>query len=205
MIISMNRSNELSTQAFATHDQWEEGKDDTEVEKTEALKWNPLKRRFQTWKTMTITGSLSITFRLHIIFFIFIQNRLSANQAPDVVSTSFCAVFLLEVMPCNDSILICQTLNLLSASLKPYVDENAIPAEALCHRAPTSDKLTVVLGKSWRIILVLELEWKWVWPQDMSANNYRIWIHNRLLLEIQPAFIYYFGLTPAWPGLGLGR
>lgn len=148
MIISMNRSNELSTQAFATHDQWEEGKDDTEVEKTEALKWNPLKRRFQTWKTMTITGSLSITFRLHIIFFIFIQNRLSANQAPDVVSTSFCAVFLLEVMPCNDSILICQTLNLLSASLKPYVDENAIPAEALCHRAPTSDKLTVVLGKS---------------------------------------------------------
>ena len=33
-------------------------------------------------------------------------------------------------MPCNDSILICQTLNLLSASLKPYVDENAIPGEA---------------------------------------------------------------------------
>eukprot|EP00931_Biecheleriopsis_adriatica_P036383 TRINITY_DN2095_c0_g1_i5.p1 TRINITY_DN2095_c0_g1~~TRINITY_DN2095_c0_g1_i5.p1 ORF type:complete len:4649 (-),score=1173.32 TRINITY_DN2095_c0_g1_i5:61-14007(-) len=33
------------------------------------------------------------------------------------------------VMPCNDSILICQTLNLLSASLKSYVDENSIPAE----------------------------------------------------------------------------
>ncbi|CAJ1345300.1 unnamed protein product [Effrenium voratum] len=33
------------------------------------------------------------------------------------------------VMPCNDSILICQTLNLLSASLKSYVDENAIPGE----------------------------------------------------------------------------
>lgn len=34
-----------------------------------------------------------------------------------------------QVMPCNDSILICQTLNLLSASLKPYVDENSIPGE----------------------------------------------------------------------------
>jgi len=33
------------------------------------------------------------------------------------------------VMPCNDSILIVQTLNLLSASLRSYVDENAIPAE----------------------------------------------------------------------------
>ena len=39
------------------------------------------------------------------------------------------SVLALKVMPCNDSILICQTLNLLSASLKPYVDENAIPGE----------------------------------------------------------------------------
>ncbi len=52
--------------------------------------------------------------------------------------------------------------------------------------AVTSEKLTVALGKFGRIILVLELEWKWVCHQDMSANKYRIWIQNRLLLEIQP-------------------
>lgn len=49
----------------------------------------------------------------------------------------WCLRTIKAVMPCNDSILICQTLNLLSASLKPYVDENAIPAEDTYRRILT--------------------------------------------------------------------
>ncbi|CAE8603461.1 unnamed protein product [Polarella glacialis] len=39
-----------------------------------------------------------------------------------------------KVMPANDSILIVQTLNLLAASLRPYVEENTVPSEDVYRR-----------------------------------------------------------------------
>ncbi|CAE8591739.1 unnamed protein product, partial [Polarella glacialis] len=56
------------------------------------------------------------------------------NAGAAVDFFDWCMRNIKKVMPANDSILISQTLNLLAASLRPYVEDNSIPSEDVYRR-----------------------------------------------------------------------